>query len=300
MKVLISGSSGFIGTALADSLKSSGHRVIRLVRRPVLPGQDAVSWHPEKSKIDAWALEGIDAVVHLAGEGIGDHRWTESHKARVVDSRVKGTTLLAEAIADLDAPPKVMISSSAIGYYGFDSGDRAFTENDPPGSGFLAGVVEQWETATEPAEKAGIRVVRTRSGVILSPNGGALKRQVLPFKFFVGGKLATGKQYFSWISLTDEVGAVEFLLERNDISGPVNLTAPNPVTNAEFTRALGVALGRPTFFTVPSIALKLVFSTEMAEEMLLGGQRVLPERLQRAGYQFTDTDPEAALRRMLG
>lgn len=298
MKVLISGSGGFIGSALAERLTSSGHRVIRLVRREVSPGQDAVSWSPDDGEIDARGLEDVDAVVHLAGEGIGDHRWTEGHKARVLSSRVRGTHLLAEAIAGVDRPPKVMISGSAVGYYGYLGAD-SMTEASPLGDGFLADVIEQWETAAEPAAKAGIRVVRIRSGVVLSPKGGALRKQLLPFKLGVGGKLGSGDQYLSWISLEDEIGAIEFLLGRDDISGPVNITSPNPVTNTEFTRALGAALGRPTFMPVPTLALKLLFSNEMTEEMLLGGQRVLPERLQEAGYEFSDPEVGIALRKML-
>ncbi|CAN5692824.1 TIGR01777 family oxidoreductase [soil metagenome] len=300
MRILISGASGFIGSTLADKLTSSGHRVIRLTRRPVSRGQDAVQWDPESGRLEPADLDGVEAVVHLAGEGIGDHRWTEGHKARVLDSRVRGTNLLAVTIAGLESPPKVMVSQSGAHYYGFESGERILTEDDPPGGGFLARVVEQWEAATEPAEKAGIRVVRTRSGVVLSPDGGALQRQLLPFKLGIGGKLGSGRQYLSWISLADEVAAMEFLLERDDISGPVNLVSPNPVTNAEFTRALGDALGRPTFMPVPSVAIKLMFSTEMAEEMIFGGQRLRPKRLQDAGFEFRDPEAEAALRRMLG
>ena len=300
MRILISGASGFIGSALADKLTSSGHRVIRLTRQPVSHGQDAVHWDPTKGCLDAADLEGIDGVVHLAGEGIGDHRWTDGHKARVLDSRVRGTKLLAETIAGLIDPPSVMISGSAVGYYGYESGDREFTEEDPPGRGFLAKVVEQWEVSSAPAQRAGIRVVRTRSGVVLGPQGGALRRQLLPFKLGLGGNMASGRQYLSWITLADQVRAMEFLLERDDISGPVNLTSPQPVTNARFTRALGAALGRPTFMPVPSIAINLMFSSEMATEMIFGGQKVLPKRLQDAGFEFRDPDIESTLRRMLG
>jgi uncharacterized protein len=299
VKILISGASGFIGSALAEKLISSGHRVIRLTRRPVTKGHDSVSWNPETGHLDAADLEGVEAVVHLAGEGIGDNRWTEGHKARVVASRVRGTTLLAETIAGLADPPKVMISQSGAHYYGFESGDRPLTEDAPLGGGFLASVVEQWETATGPAERSGIRVVRTRSGVVLSPDGGALKKQLLPFKLGIGGKIGSGRQYFSWISLQDELDAMEFLLNRDDISGPVNLVAPNPVTNAEFTRALGAALGRPTFMPVPSLAIKVLFGSEMAEEMIFGGQRLVPKRLLDAGFEFRDPEAEGALRRML-
>jgi uncharacterized protein (TIGR01777 family) len=299
VNILISGASGFIGSALAEKMTSSGHRVIRLTRRPVTKGQDAVSWDPKTGHLDAADLEGIEAVVHLAGEGIGDHRWTEGHKARVLASRVRGTTLLAKTIAGLSDPPKVMISQSGAHYYGFESGDRPLTEDAPPGGGFLAGVVEQWETATGPAERGGIRVVRTRSGVVLSPDGGALKKQLLPFKLGIGGKIGSGRQYLSWISLQDELDAIDFLLDRDDISGPVNLVAPNPVTNAEFTRALGAALGRPTFMPVPSFAIKVLFGSEMSEEMIFGGQRLVPKRLLDAGFEFRDPEAEGALRRML-
>jgi len=191
VRILISGASGFIGSTLADKLTSSGHRVIRLTRRPVSRGQDAVQWDPESGRLEPADLDGVEAVVHLAGEGIGDHRWTEGHKARVLDSRVRGTNLLAVTIAGLESPPKVMVSQSGAHYYGFESGERILTEDDPPGGGFLARVVEQWEAATEPADKAGIRVVRTRSGVVLSPDGGALQRQLLPFKLGIGGKLGS-------------------------------------------------------------------------------------------------------------
>jgi uncharacterized protein len=272
--------------------------VVRLTRRETAPGQDAVTWDPIKGKLDPAALEGIEAVVHLAGEGVGDHRWTEGHKARVLDSRVRGTTLLAETLAGLASPPEVMVSQSGAHYYGFESGDRVLTEEGPPGGGFLAMVIEQSETATEPAKKAGIRVVLTRSGVILG-SGGMLEKQFLPFKLGVGGQAGSGRQYLSWISLEDEVAAMEFLLGRADISGPVNLASPNPVTNADFTRALGAALGRPTFMPVPNLAINLMFGSEMAKEMVFGGQRLKPKRLLDAGFEFRYPEIEAALRKML-
>jgi uncharacterized protein len=298
VRVLISGATGFIGSALSKRLISSGHRVIRLTRRESSSGQDAVTWDPTEGKLEPAALEGIEAVVHLAGEGVGDHRWSEGHKARVLDSRVRGTTLLAETIAGLENPPKVMVSQSGAHYYGFESGDRVLTEDDPPGGGFLARVIEQSETATEQAKKAGIRVVLTRSGVILG-SGGMLEKQFLPFKLGVGGQAGTGRQYLSWISLEDEVAGMEFLLGRGDISGPVNLASPNPVTNAEFTRALGDALRRPTFMPVPNFAINLMFGPEMAKEMVFGGQRLEPKRLLDAGFEFRYPEIEAALRRML-
>lgn len=298
MKVIVSGATGFIGSRLCERLAGNGHRVVRLTRRPVSEGADAIRWDPEEGRLDAHDLEGIDAVVHLAGEGIGDHRWTESHKARVLDSRVRGTRLLAEAIASLDQPPSVLVSGSGVHYYG-DRGDEELTEDSSAGGGFLAEVVQQWEASTEPASRAGIRVVTTRSGVVQSPEGGALRRALLPFKFGLGGKLGSGRQWFSWITREDEVGAIEFLLEHETVAGPVNLTAPNPVTNAEFTRVLAAALNRPAVFTVPPFALRLMFSSEMADEMLLMSLRVLPAKLQEAGYRFQDPEIEPALRRLL-
>jgi uncharacterized protein len=300
VRVLISGASGFIGSALTKELTSSGHRVISLTRRPVTSEQDAVSWDPREGRLDPGDLEGIDAVVHLAGEGIGDHRWTETRKARVLDSRVRGTNLLAETIAGLVTPPKVMVSQSGTHYYGFEGGDRELTEESPPGTGFLATVIDQWETATEPAARAGIRVVRTRSGAVLHPTGLALQRSLPFFKLGLGGKVGSGRQYLSWISLRDWIAATEFLLERKEISGPVNVTSPNPVTNTEFTHALGAALGRPTFMPVPSLAIKLLFGAELAEEMIFGSQRVLPKRLQEAGFEFSDPELGIALHMMLG
>jgi uncharacterized protein (TIGR01777 family) len=258
-----------------------------------------VNWDPAVGRLEERDLVGIDAVVHLAGESIGDHRWTESRKTRVLDSRVRGTYLLAKTIAGLDAPPKVMVSQSGTHYYGFESGDEELTEESPPGSGFLATVIDQSETATEPAVKAGIRVVRTRSGAVLHPSGLALQRSLPFFKLGLGGRVGSGRQYLSWISLRDWIAAAEFLLERKEIAGPVNVTSPNPVTNAEFTRALGSAVGRPTFMPVPSLAIKLLFGAELAEEMIFGSQRVVPKRLQDAGFEFSDPDLEAALHMML-
>lgn len=297
MKVLITGSSGFIGTALAKSLSTSGHRVVRLSRSGASNG-DLVRWDPTAGVIDAGRLEGLDAVVHLAGEGIGDHRWTDGHKARVLISRVDGTTLLASTLAELERPPATMLSASAVGYYG-NRGDEVLDERSAPGNDFLADVCVAWEGSTEPAEKAGIRVAHLRTGIVLSPSGGALKPQLLPFRLGLGGKLAKGTHFWSWISLDDHVGAIRHLLEHGDISGPVNLTAPEPVTNATFTKALGRALRRPAVLTVPRATLILRFGRQMTDEMLLASQRALPTKLQQSGYAFTDTEVEACLRRIL-
>jgi uncharacterized protein (TIGR01777 family) len=299
VKILVSGASGFIGSALSKKLVSSGHRVISLTRQPVSAGQDAVNWDPAEGRLEERDLVGIDAVVHLASESIGDHRWTESRKARVLDSKVRGTHLLAKTIAGLDAPPKVMVSQSGTHYYGFESGEQELTEESPPGTGFLATVSDQSEAVTEPAVEAGIRVVRTRSGAVLHPSGLALQRSLPFFKLGLGGKVGSGRQYLSWISLRDWIAAAEFLLERKEIAGPVNVTSPNPVTNAEFTHALGSALGRPTFMPVPSLAIKLLFGAELAEEMIFGSQRVIPKRLQDAGFEFTDPELGVALQTML-
>ena len=298
MRILISGGSGFIGSALSKKLVSSGHRVIPLTRQPVSARQEAVNWDPAGSRLEGRDLVGIDAVVHLASASIGD-RWTESQKARVLDSKVRGTNLLATTIAGLDAPPKVMVSQSGTHYYGYESGEDELTEESPLGTGFLATVSDLSEAATEPAVEAGIRVVRTRSGAVLHPSGLALQRSLPFFKLGLGGRVGSGRQYLSWISLRDWIAAAEFLLERNEIAGPVNVTSPNPATNAEFTHALGSALGRPTFMPVPSPAIKLLFGAELAEEMIFGSQRTIPKRLLDAGFEFSDPDLEAALRGML-
>jgi len=298
MRVAVTGSHGLIGTALLEALTGDGHEVTSLVRGPA-QGSHQVRWDPAAGTIDAAGLEGHDAVVHLAGVGIGDHRWSAEHKAAVLDSRVQGTSLLATTLAHLDRPPAVLASASAVGYYG-DTGARAVTEVDGPGSGFLADVVRQWEDATTPAAEAGIRVARFRSGVVLTDRGGALDKQLLPFKMGLGGRVGTGEQYLSWISLDDEVSAIRHLLATPSMAGPVNLTAPNPVTNAEFTKALGAVLGRPTVMPVPRLALNTMFGKEMVAEMLLAGQRVLPAVLQASGFAFVDEEIEPALRRILG
>jgi len=302
MRIAVSGSSGLIGTALVAAFEGDGHQVTRLVRGDAgatAAGPGRLRWDPSAGTIDAAGLEGHDAVVHLAGVGIGDHKWTPAQKAAILDSRVQGTSLLATTLAGLERPPAVLASASAVGFYG-DRGAQPLTETDGAGAGFLADVVRQWEDATEPAAKAGIRVARLRSGVVLTDKGGALDKQLLAFKMGVGGRIGSGEQYLSWISLDDEVAAIRHVLTTDTIEGPVNLTAPAPVTNAEFTRALGKVLGRPTVLPVPKLALNTMFGKEMVAEMLLAGQRVLPAVLQATGFTFADVEIEAALRRILG
>jgi len=296
MRILLSGASGFIGSALRRVLEQEGHEVSAL-SRSAPADSSAVQWDPDSGELDPVALEGWDAVVHLAGEGIGDRRWNEAHKRRVRDSRIKGTTLLSRTLAKLDRPPAVLLSASAIGYYG-DRGDEALTENAPAGGGFLAGVVQAWEESTAPARDSGIRVVTMRSGLVLDGGGGVLKRQLIPFRLGMGGRLGAGRQYWSWITLEDEVRAMQHLLDA-DVSGAVNLTAPTPVTNAEFTAVLGRVLSRPAFLSVPPVALEVVLGKEMATEMLFFSQRVVPSKLEGSGFRFRHPELESALRAVL-
>lgn len=297
MRILLSGASGFIGSALRRVLEQEGHEVSAL-SRSAPADSSAVQWDPDSGVLDPVALEGCDAVVHLAGEGIGDRRWNEAHKRRVRDSRIKGTTLLSRTLAKLDRPPAVLLSASAIGFYG-DRGDEALTENAPAGGGFLAGVVQAWEESTAPARDSGIRVVTMRSGLVLDGGGGVLKRQLIPFRLGMGGRLGAGRQYWSWITLEDEVRAMQHLLDA-DVSGAVNLTAPTPVTNAEFTAVLGRVLSRPAFLSVPPVALEVVLGKEMATEMLFFSQRVVPSKLEGSGFRFRHPELESALRAVLG
>ena len=256
-------------------------------------------WDPAAGTIDAAALEGHDAAVNLAGAGIGEHRWTPKHKAAIRDSRVQGTGLLARTLASLDRPPSVLASGSAVGFYG-NRGDEELTEDSGPGTGFLADVVQEWEAATTPARQAGIRVATIRSGVVLSGRGGALGRQLLPFRLGLGGRLGSGNQWLSWISLDDEVGAIRHVLAHRDVEGPVNLTAPGPVTNGEFTRSLGRAVRRPTVLPTPTVALWALFGREMVAEMLLTSHRALPAVLTASGYSFRHPAVDAALADVLG
>ena len=299
MKVLISGSTGLIGSALITLLADAGHDVIRLVRSRSRLAGSAVYWDPELERIDTDRLEGIDAVVHLAGENIGSGRWTRDKKARIFDSRVKGTRLLCESLASLPQPPKVLVCASAIGYYG-DRGAETVNENSTSGGGFLADVCREWEIATEPVAETEIRVVNFRTGVVLSLAGGPLEKMLPPFKMGVGGILGNGRQYMSWISLDDAAGAIHHALITDSLQGPVNNVAPHPVTNREFTKTLGRVLRRPTLFPLPSFGLRLIFGRDMANELFLSSTRVEPARLLETGYTFQYPELESALRHVLG
>ena len=291
MNVLVTGSHGLIGSALVQALQLGGHSVRRAVRGAA-EGKD-VSWDIPSCTIDSTNLVDVEAVVHLAGEGIGERRWNKAQKDRIRNSRVDGTLLLAEALAALPTPPRVLVSGSAVGYYG-DRGDEVLTEESSVGGDFLAQVCREWEEATAPAEAAGVRVVHLRSGIVLSGRGGALKKQLPLFRLGLGGRLASGKQWTSWVSLHDEVGAILHALRSDDLSGPVNACAPNPVTNAELTAALGKAVGRPALLPVPKAALSVVLSSELATS-ITGSQRAMPTRLDSHGYHFKHPELPAAL-----
>jgi uncharacterized protein (TIGR01777 family) len=283
MKILISGSHGLVGTALIKALETEGHEIFRLVRH--YPNSEAeIEWSPDRYSIQLARIEGFDAVVNLAGESIAEGRWTDEKKRRIRESRVKGTKLLGDALANLTKPPKTFICASAIGYYG-NRGDETLTENSAPGDDFLAEVCVEWEKATALATEKGIRVVNARFGVILDAHGGALAKMLPPFRMGIGGKIGSGKQWMSWIALEDVVGALKFVLANETLSGPVNFVAPNPVTNAEFTNTLGKALSRPTLFPIPAFGVRLLFG-EMADALLLSSQRVEPQRLKATGYEF--------------
>ena len=295
MKIVISGASGLIGTQLVAKLSQGGHEVIRLVRRSPKSGE--IQWNPKSGTLDAAALEGADAVIHLSGAGIGDKRWTAGYRKEILDSRTDTTALLAKTIASLSRKPSVFLSGSAIGIYGARN-DEQLTEVSTHGTGFLAEVCEQWEAAAKPAVDAGIRTVYLRTGIVLSPKGGALKKLLPLFKLGVGGKFGNGKQWQSWISIDDEIGAIEYLLTAN-VSGAVNLTAPNPVTNAEFTKVLASVLKRPAIVPVPTFAPKILLGGELADALLFTGQRVIPAALNASGYTFKHTTLESALRSLL-
>lgn len=298
MDVVVSGASGLIGSALCRSLRSDGHRVIELVRRPTDGEPDAVEWDPMGGRLDPAQLEGVDAVVHLAGAGIGDKRWSEARKREVLESRTKGTTLLAEALASLDRKPAVLVSGSAVGYYGH-RGDDLVTEDTLPGPTFISRICVEWEAAAEPATAAGIRTALIRTGIVLAPKGGAFGKLIPLFKLGLGGKMGGGREWWSWISLDDEVRAIRFLID-NEVHGPVNLTAPNPARNVDITRALGEVLHRPTFLTVPSFGPKLLLGSELADSLLFMSQRVSPTVLLGHGFEFQHPQLEGALRDVLG
>ena len=292
MKILISGSHGLVGTALIKSLETDGHEIFRLVRH--YPNSEAeIEWSPDRYSIALAMIEGFDAVVNLAGESIAEGRWTDEKKRRIRESRVKGTKLLGDALANLTKRPKTFICASAIGYYG-NRGDELLTESSAPGDDFLAAVCVEWEKASALATEKGIRVVNARFGVILDAKGGALAKMLPPFRMGIGGKIGSGKQWMSWIALDDVVGALNFALTNETLKGPVNFVAPNPVRNAEFTKTLGKVLSRPTLFPIPAFGVRLLFG-EMGEALLLGGQCVEPERLKSSGYQFQYSQLQTAL-----
>jgi len=294
MRILVSGSSGLVGSALVPALQGARHSVVRLVRRAPAPSE--IRWDPAKAPPETVALEGFDAVVHLAGESIAG-RWTAAKKARIRDSRAQGTSALAATLARSAPPPKVLVCASAIGIFG-DRGDEVLREDSTLGSDFLAEVGKQWEAATEPAAKAGIRVVSLRIGVVLSTRGGALAQMLPPFRMGFGGRIGSGRQWMSWIALDDVVGIIQHALATDSLHGPVNTVAPTPVSNAEFTRALGASLHRPTIFPLPAFMVRLIFG-EMGEALLLGSQRVDCGKLLASGYRFRHPELKPAFQALL-
>jgi uncharacterized protein (TIGR01777 family) len=299
MRVVVTGSSGLIGSALVRSLTADGHDVLRLVRRDARAADEA-QWDPARRRLDGALLAGADAVVNLAGAGIGDHRWSDDYKRTVLASRVDATTTIATAVAarPVSDRPRVLLSASAVGFYG-DTGENAVDESAPQGAGFLADVVRQWEQSTAPAAEAGVRVVTPRSGIVLAAGGGALGKVLPLFKLGLGGRLGSGQQWMSWVALPDEVAALRFVLEREDISGPVNVTAPEPVRNRDYTKAIARAVHRPALARVPPVALRAALGG-FADEGVLVSQRVLPARLDDAGFAFTYVDVDAALAAIVG
>jgi uncharacterized protein (TIGR01777 family) len=297
MRILLTGSSGLIGRALMPLLTAGGYEVTRLIRSRIPTGGGLLSWQPSAGRIQVEGLEGFDAVVHLAGESVGG-RWTAGKKVRILESRAKGTRLLSESLAQLRHPPKVLVSASAVGFYG-DRGDEIVNEASPAGSLFLSEVAAAWEVATEPAARSGIRVANLRIGFVLSAAGGGLAMMLWPFKMGVGGRVGNGCQYLSWVAIDDVLRAVLHVLACDVLRGPVNVVAPHPVTNLEFTKTLGRVLHRATIFPMPAFAARLAFG-EMADNLLLVSTRVEPSRLLATSYQFRFPQLEAALRHVLG
>ncbi|MCA9099699.1 MAG: TIGR01777 family oxidoreductase [Planctomycetales bacterium] len=304
MRIAVTGSSGLVGSELVNFLTTGGHEVVRLVRgsggtsNAGAASHDRVVWDPTADRFDAAPLDGVDAVVHLAGESIASGRWTDMQKRRIRESRVHGTRVLSEALAAMANPPRVYVGASAIGYYG-DRGDESLDEDSPPGDLFLSGVCRDWEAASQPAADAGIRVALTRLGVVLSPKGGALSKMLTPFRLGAGGRVGDGRQYWSWVAIDDVIGALHHALMTDSLAGPVNVVAPHPVTNLEFTKTLGRVLRRPTVAPMPAFAARLLLG-QMADELLLASARVEPQRLLESHYHFRHPNLEDALRHVLG
>lgn len=296
MKIAIAGSSGLVGSALIPSLAAEGAVITRLVRNA--PKSDEIEWHPNQDRVNPESLDGFDVVINLAGENIAGARWTDEQKRKIRDSRVSGTHLLSEAIAKMQSKPSVFVCASATGIYG-DRDDETLDEQSESGSGFLAGVCREWEKASEPATKAGVRVVNLRFGPIIAREGGMLAKLLTPFKMGMGGKVGSGKQYISWVAIDDAVNAIKLVINDQNIRGAVNVVSPNPVTNEVFTKTLGHVLNRPTALAMPAFAARLAFG-EMADEMLLVSQKVMPKKLLAAGFEFALPDFETTLRRYLG
>jgi hypothetical protein len=297
MRVAVTGSGGLIGSALCAQLEQAGHEVTRVLRHPSNDGNRTTAWDPDSGTIDAQSFEGLDGVVNLAGAGVADHRWTPSRKQVVLESRTRSTALLSETLAGLKNPPRVLVNGSAIGFYG-DCGDQTVTEEHGPGEDFLASVCQQWESATAPAAKAGTRVAFARTGLVLATNGGALPKLLRLFRLGLGGRFGRGTQWWSWITLEDEVAALVWLLG-HDHDGPVNLTAPGPVTNRDFTKVLAGALSRPAVLPVPRFGPSVVLGPELAASLLFTSAKVRPAVLEAEGFVFTDPQLEGALQRLL-